>query len=142
MNSAVSLCIWDKVVRRALLNLCAHVIVLLPNSKSITLCKPQRWGRRVLDVAAIAEWSRSNQWVKLDVVQANEKLDKNHAMVEFKAHYHDGKSLQIHHEISHFVKYAEAWYFLDPTTEMQITMKQACICGSGKKFKQCCAQFL
>ena len=93
-------------------------------------------------VAAIAEWSRSNQWLKLDVVQANEKLDKNHAMVEFKAHYHDGTSPQIHHEISHFVKYAEAWYFLDPTIEMQITMKQACICGSGKKFKQCCAQFL
>ncbi|MVM93277.1 SEC-C motif-containing protein, partial [Acinetobacter baumannii] len=21
-------------------------------------------------------------------------------------------------------------------------MKQPCICGSGKKFKQCCAQFL
>ncbi|MEI1264770.1 MULTISPECIES: SEC-C metal-binding domain-containing protein, partial [Gammaproteobacteria] len=25
---------------------------------------------------------------------------------------------------------------------MQVTMKQPCICGSGKKFKQCCAQFL
>lgn len=66
--------------------------------------------QQALDVAAIAEWSRSNQWVKLDVVQANEKLDKNHAMVEFKAYYHDGTSPQIHHEISHFVKYAEAWY--------------------------------
>ena len=142
ISSAVSHYTWDKAVRRVLLNLCAHVIVLLPNSKSITLCKPQRWQQQVLDVAAIAEWSRSNQWLKLDVVQANEKLDKNHAMVEFKAHYHDGTSPQIHHEISHFVKHAEAWYFLDPTTEMQITMKQACICGSGKKFKQCCAQFL
>ena len=98
--------------------------------------------QQALDVAAIAEWSRSNQWLKLDVVQANEKLDKNHAMVEFKAYYHDGTSPQIYHEISHFVKHAEAWYFLDPTTEMQINMKQACICGSGKKFKQCCAQFL
>ena len=99
---------------------------------------PSTWAA----ITAIAEWSRSNQWLKLDVVQANEKLDKNHAMVEFKAHYHDGTSPQIHHEISHFVKHAEAWYFLDPTTEMQINMKQACVCGSGKKFKQCCAQFL
>ncbi len=43
ISSAVSHYTWDKAVRRVLLNLCAHVIVLLPNSKSITLCKPQRW---------------------------------------------------------------------------------------------------
>ncbi|MBK5646775.1 MAG: hypothetical protein I4N51_06450, partial [Acinetobacter sp.] len=41
--------------------------------------------QQALDVAAISEWSRSNQWLKLDIVQAKEKLDKNHAMVEFKA---------------------------------------------------------
>lgn len=98
--------------------------------------------QQALDVAAIRDWSESNQWLKLDVVQAQEKLDKNHAQVEFKAHYHDGQQAQEHHEISHFVKYAGAWYFLDPTTEMKITMKQPCICGSERKFKQCCAQFL
>lgn len=98
--------------------------------------------QQALDVAAIRDWSESNQWLKLEVVQAQEKLDKNHAQVEFKAHYHDGQQEQEHHEISHFVKYAGAWYFLDPTTEMKITMKQPCICGSERKFKQCCAQFL
>lgn len=95
-----------------------------------------------LDVTAIREWSESNQWLKLDVVQAQEKLDKTHAQVEFKAHYHDGTQAQIHHEISHFVKLEQRWYFLDPTTDLKITMKQPCICGSGRKFKQCCAQFL
>ncbi|MDN5511596.1 YchJ family protein [Acinetobacter sp.] len=98
--------------------------------------------QQALDVAAIADWSKANQWLKLEVVQAQEKLDKQHAQVEFKAHYHDGKQAQVHHEISHFVKHEGAWYFLDPTTNMHITMKQPCICGSGKKFKQCCAQFL
>lgn len=98
--------------------------------------------QHALDVAAIRDWSESNQWLKLDVVQAQEKLDKNHAQVEFKAHYHDGQQAQEHHEISHFVKHAGVWYFLDPTTEMKITMKQPCICGSERKFKQCCAQFL
>ncbi len=98
--------------------------------------------QQALDVAAIADWSKANHWLKLDVVQAQEKLDRNHAQVEFKAHYHDGKQAQVHHEVSHFVQHAGAWYFLDPTTNMQITMKQPCICGSGKKFKQCCAQFL
>ncbi|MCH7392471.1 YchJ family protein [Acinetobacter dispersus] len=95
-----------------------------------------------LDRAAIADWSQSNQWLKLEVMQHQPKLDKTHAWVEFKAHYHDGTQAHIHHEISHFVLHQQRWYFLDPTLDMQITMKQPCICGSGKKFKQCCAQFI
>jgi SEC-C motif-containing protein len=74
----------------------------------------------------------SNQWLKLEVVQAKEKLDKNHAQVEFKAHFHDGQQTQIHHEVSHFVYHVDQWYFLDPTTDQQVTMKQPCICGSTK----------
>ena len=95
-----------------------------------------------LDVQAIADWSKSNQWLKLEVVHAQEKLDKNHAQVEFKAHFNDGKNTHIHHEVSHFVNHNARWYFLDPTTDQKITMKQPCICGSNKKFKQCCAQFM
>ena len=102
--------------------------------------------QKALDVKAIADWSKANSWLKLEIVQTQEKLDKNHAQVEFKAHYSDAndqtEKVQIHHEVSHFVKHDGAWYFLDPTTDQQITMKQPCICGSGKKFKQCCAQFL
>ncbi len=102
--------------------------------------------QQAFDIQAIADWSKANQWLKLEVVQANEKLGKNHAQVEFKAYYSEAndptEKVQIHHEVSHFVKHAGVWYFLDPTTNQQITMKQACICGSGKKFKQCCAQFL
>ena len=98
--------------------------------------------QQALDVPAIANWSKSNQWLRLEVVQADENLDKTHAQVEFKAHYHDGKQAHVHHEVSHFVKQNGAWFFLDPTTGLQITMKQPCICGSGKKFKQCCAQYL
>ncbi|WP_151798071.1 YchJ family protein [Acinetobacter bereziniae] len=98
--------------------------------------------QQALDVQAIVAWSKSNHWLKLEVVQAKEKLDKNHAQVEFKAHFHDGQQTQIHHEVSHFVYHVGQWYFLDPTTDQQVTMKQPCICGSTKKFKQCCAQFL
>ena len=102
--------------------------------------------QQALDVKAIADWSKANQWLTLEMGKAQEKLDKNHAQVEFKAHYVDQNShtqqVEIHHEISHFVRHENEWYFLDPTTDQQITMKQPCICGSGKKFKQCCAQFL
>lgn len=98
--------------------------------------------QKFLDVVAISDWAKSNQWLKLEIVQAQEKLDKHHAQVEFKAHYYDGQNDQIHHEISHFVKFENNWYFLDPTADQKITMKQSCICGSEKKFKQCCAQFV
>lgn len=102
--------------------------------------------QQALDVKAIADWSKANQWLKLEIVQAQEKLGKNHAQVEFKAHYSEQNSpdsqVQIHHEVSHFVKQNDTWYFLDPTTDLQLTMKQPCICGSAKKFKQCCAQYL
>ena len=98
--------------------------------------------QRALDVNALREWSVSNQWQQLEIVKVEAKIGKVHASVEFKAHYHDGQAAHIHHELSYFVQQQQRWYFLDPTLDQQITMKQACICGSGKKFKQCCAQFL
>lgn len=64
---------------------------------------------------AIADWSKSNRWLRLEIIQANEKLDKTHAQVEFKVHYHDGWQAQAHHEVSHFVRQGGAWHFLDPT---------------------------
>jgi len=98
--------------------------------------------QQYLDVPAMTAWSESNHWVKLEIIQAQEKVNKNHASVEFKAHYFDGQQNQIHHELSYFVKLQNDWYFLDPTVEQPLTMKQACLCGSHQKFKQCCAQFL
>lgn len=95
-----------------------------------------------LDRTALADWSQQNHWLQLEVLKHQPKLDKNHASVEFKAHYHDGTQQQVHHELSYFVRHQGQWYFLDPTTDQHLTMKQPCICGSGKKFKQCCAQFL
>lgn len=96
-----------------------------------------------LDRAAIAEWSRSNRWLGLELLEINEKLDKNHALVEFKAHYLDAQAQpQQHHERSYFVQHQGQWYFLDPTTDVLPSMKQSCLCGSGKKFKHCCAQYL
>lgn len=96
----------------------------------------------LLDRTALESWSKQNTWQRLEVLKHIAKVDKNHACVEFKAYYHDGQHDQIHHEISYFVQLNQRWYFLDPTLDMNITMKQACICGSGKKFKQCCAQYL
>lgn len=98
--------------------------------------------QKQLDHAALDAWSRHNQWQKLEILNSLPKLDKSHAMVEFKAYYFDGQENQIHHEQSYFVYHADQWFFLDPTLPKTLSMKQICLCGSGKKFKHCCASFL
>ncbi|WP_279716974.1 YchJ family metal-binding protein [Chelonobacter oris] len=64
------------------------------------------------------------------------------ATVAFNACYRSANGLEVHHELSTFVNINGLWYFLDPTVEINLSMKQACLCGSGKKFKQCCGPFL
>ena len=95
-----------------------------------------------LDVPAIRQWSLQNKWQKLEVIQHVAQVNKHHALVEFKAYYHDGIKDQEHHESSYFVFYQNQWYFLDPTLTFMPSMKHPCICGSGKKYKHCCASFL
>lgn len=95
-----------------------------------------------LDRQALLGWSQSTDWQALEVIHHQPKLDKSHASVEFKAYYDEGGAQKVHHELSYFVKYNAQWYFLDPTVEMKITLKQPCLCGSQQKFKHCCAHYL
>lgn len=95
-----------------------------------------------LDQPAILAWSQRNTWQKLEIIEFKQNINKNHASVEFKAHYNDGEKKQCHHEKSFFVCYENSWYFLDPTLEHYPTLKQPCVCGSGKKYKHCCAEFI
>ena len=89
---------------------------------------------------SIAEWSKQNQWLGLEVVNANEKLDKTHAQVEFKAHYHDGQKPKFTTRF-HILFITSKMVFLDPTVDMQVTMKQPCICGSGKNLSNAVHNF-
>lgn len=75
----------------------------------------------------------------------------------YSAHNHPAPNQQeqYHQELSSFVQVDQCWYFLDPTVidghaignghpqaKTIPTLKSACICGSGQKFKRCCAPFL
>lgn len=97
--------------------------------------------QKLLDQAAILAWSQQTKWDGLDVI-AHEKLAKHHAQVEFKAYFISANERKFHHELSTFVYIHSDWYFLDPTVEMKCTLKQPCLCDSGKKFKHCCAPYL
>jgi SEC-C motif-containing protein len=58
--------------------------------------------------AAILEWAKSNQWIKLEVLNSTETT------VEFKAYYLDYLlKAQVHHEKSTFVNEGGSWYYVD-----------------------------
>ncbi|MFB2538679.1 MULTISPECIES: YchJ family protein [unclassified Acinetobacter] len=97
--------------------------------------------QQYLDKDAMSQWSKETDWQGLQVIR-HIVQDKIHSTVEFKAYFINDDELQAHHELSGFVKVDDKWYFLDPTTPCNLTMKQACLCGSGKKFKACCAKYL
>ncbi|OOF69897.1 YchJ family protein [Rodentibacter caecimuris] len=94
----------------------------------------------LLDKSALQNWANSTNWLKLQILN-QETLSRTQSAVEFKAFFGTDERPQIHHERSIFVKIAQRWYFIDPTVPLP-TNKQPCLCGSGKKFKHCCGEFL
>lgn len=64
--------------------------------------------RKLHNKKDILQWSKSNQWLKLEVLNATEN------MVEFKAYFLDERlKATIHHEKSTFVKEDGSWYYVD-----------------------------
>lgn len=63
-------------------------------------------------------------------------------LVEFVARFHDGRRAGVLHETSRFTRLQGRWVYVDGDIhpEPAPTPRNApCPCGSGKKFKRCCA---
>jgi SEC-C motif-containing protein len=64
--------------------------------------------RKLLIKSDILEWSQSNKWNKLEIIEATENT------VEFKAYYTDSNNLSyIHHEKSTFIIKDGKWCYVD-----------------------------
>ena len=64
--------------------------------------------RKLHNKTSILEWSKSNQWLKLEILATTE------TSVTFNAYYLDSQlKAQIHHEHSTFVFEKETWYYVD-----------------------------
>lgn len=86
------------------------------------------------DSRLIEEFSNSVEWLKLDVLH----VEKN--IVEFKAYYRDESSIKVLHERSNFVLEDGKWLYADGELfNTKIERNESCPCGSGKKYKKCCA---
>jgi SEC-C motif-containing protein len=95
-------------------------------------------------------WAEQSQWEGLEIraTSAGGPTD-NEGLVEFVARFRDRKGeLNTHHERSLFVREGGRWLFRDAQAPEQATVRRPatqvgrndpCPCGSGKKFKKCCA---
>jgi SEC-C motif-containing protein len=92
-----------------------------------------------LDVLAMNKWSQESHWLGLEL-EAVTKSKADRAQVTFTAHWADPDGTRHHRrERSDFLRHAGQWYFIDPNHQPDISRNTPCPCGSGKKFKRCCA---
>ncbi len=88
-------------------------------------------------------------WRRLQVLStepAEASADADSAWVEFKAVYQQQGMVGFMHERSRFVREDGAWRYIDgqpfssePVALNSLKRNDPCFCGSGKKFKKCCA---
>ena len=99
--------------------------------------------------------SNSNllHWLSLKVIDAPKDYDKSgQGYVEFKAYFVDSSTQEdrygVMHERSRFILEDGCWRYVDgeqfdtPTDEIikKLGRNDPCFCGSGKKYKKCCAK--
>ena len=86
------------------------------------------------DAELIEEFSSRVDWLKLDVLHVEQNI------VEFKAYYKDGESIKVLHEKSNFIQEDGVWlYVYGELYNSKVERNEPCPCGTGKKFKKCCA---
>ena len=87
----------------------------------------------------VEHWAKNSFWQDLEILNYNE------TEVEFKAYYiYEGRQ-ELIHELSTFVKQGDNWLYKNGkhyNSKANIARNSKCICGSGKKYKQCCLKLL
>lgn len=102
------------------------------------------------DIEDAKKWANTSQWQGLEVLQTHKGQESDsEGLVEFKAKYKDlDNKDQVHHEIGKFKKINDLWYYIEGKILGAMTYKREgpkvgrndpCTCGSGKKYKKCCA---
>lgn len=80
----------------------------------------------------------STQWLSLNVISHEAGRHEKEGFVTFFAAYLENQRRGAIHERSRFLREGERWYYIDGTLP-QTGRNDACPCGSGKKYKKCCA---
>lgn len=90
------------------------------------------------------EWAETTQWDKLEILSTPSDTE-----IEFIAWYTENGTPVRHQELSVFKREENQWFFFDSRFPGQGTVVNSapkvgrndpCPCGSGKKYKKCCAK--
>ncbi len=108
--------------------------------------------RDTVDRDSIERWSRGSDWLGLEIHDTEDGGPGDEGgVVEFTARYRQEGTVVEHHERSWFARHEGAWRFhsvlvdddgpeLVPVTPAStVGRNDPCPCGSGKKYKRCCA---
>jgi len=97
----------------------------------------------------VERFSEAMSWRGLEVIETVEgQVGDDQGWVEFVARYRERGEDGIHHERSLFRRHQGRWFFHSaerpkraPTqrTQPKVGRNEPCPCGSGKKYKKCCA---
>lgn len=105
-----------------------------------TYASPQR---AKLTVTALADSAQDTEWLALKVLAQH--TYENTAQVEFKAFYLVNDQYYVMHELSDFIFESGKWLYTKGAIQkgsgkFPPERNSQCLCGSGKKFKKCCAR--
>lgn len=106
--------------------------------------------RDEIDVSGTRDWAENSEWLGLEIKSTEQGTETDRTgTVEFVARFNDARGRAInHHELSLFEKLDGEWYFVDAQTPKVEQVRRdtpktgrndPCPCGSGKKYKKCCA---
>jgi len=105
--------------------------------------------RKEFDAESSRKWAESATWTGIEVLlEEGGGATDECGVVEFIAHYAVKETSFDHHERAEFEKIDGVWTFMDgrilgpdPVKREQpkIGRNDPCPCGSGKKYKKCCA---
>lgn len=103
--------------------------------------------RSDFDRNASLHWAKSSEWLGLEILKTEGGTENDtKGLVEFIARYRSDGVERTHHERSEFRKRDGQWYFVDGKlvqapvrAAAKVGRNDPCPCGSGKKYKKCCA---
>jgi SEC-C motif-containing protein len=104
--------------------------------------------RQGYDHAGTKEWAETAEWQGLEIINTNKGgADDSVGEVEFIARFSEKSDNREHHEEGQFKRKDGSWYFTEgrmvrpkPLTVTKVGRNDPCTCGSGLKYKKCCAK--
>ena len=112
----------------------------------VDTCTPDEKDR--IDVKQTRTWSEKSKWLVLKIISTEKGgLNDTEGTVEFEALYEMDGLRDNHHEKAVFKKQDGRWLYEEGSvvpktvvrTGPKVGRNEPCPCGSGKKYKRCCA---